>query len=132
MDDMIFEDLPPITNMPDDNNSSDEEPIKHKHNEWLNKIGDTTQFKDKSDSENSEIFSEQDLNLLKTIEEKQMIVEDIPDEIFFSNKENCITYFGVSDSKSRSRSSVFIHKNVTLNPFSVYKGELYACGLAMR
>jgi hypothetical protein len=50
------------------------------------------------------------------------------DEIFFSNKINCITFFGVL---CNTRSSFFLKSNV-INPYYVYNKELYACGLVMK
>jgi len=123
MNNMIFDDLPSITDI------SDEE-INNNNNEWFKNIGEKTNFEGTNDQINGEIFSEQDIRLLEKINEnentEEMLINEIPDEIFFSSKINCITFFGVFVN-SNSRSSVFIKSNV-INPFSVYKGELHACG----
>lgn len=120
---MIFDDLPPIIDI------SNEE-ITNKNYDWFKIIGEKTKFEEYNEILNDDIFSEQDICLLEKIEDDEEIkMYEIPDEIFFSIKINCITFFGVFEN-SNSKSSVFIKSNV-INPFSVYNGKLHACGCAM-
>jgi hypothetical protein len=76
----------------------------------------------------TEFLSEEEINFLETINENQMIINENSDDKFFSNKINCITFFGVLYN---SRSSFFLKSNV-INPFFVHNGELYACGRVMK
>jgi len=117
----IFDDLQPIIDI------SNEEIINNKYNQYdklFEIIGLKTQFGIK----NNYIYSEEDINLLKTIDEIDFIIDEIPDEIFFSSNINCIGFLAVFDPNSKS--SVFIKSNV-INPFSFYKGELHTCGVVI-
>lgn len=123
MDKMFFDNLPPIIN-----NISDIEINENKNFKWLENIGEKIDFEKMDNLEITQNFSEQDIYLLENIDVDENPYE-IPDEIFFSSKENCTTFFGVFIN-ANTRSAVFLTSNV-INPYSVYNGELHACGTAM-
>lgn len=126
MNNMIFDNLPQIIDI------SNEE-IKNRNCEyWAKIIGEKTKFGDVDVNEtcNDEVFSEQDISILEKLDdEDELLINETPDEIFFSSKVNCIIFFGVFE-KSNSLSSVFIKSNV-INPFSIYNEQLHACGCPM-
>ena len=117
MKNMDFDDLPQIIDI------SNEEIIEKKI-EWIEIIGKRKKIEDIND-----VASEQCICVLEKNEENDIILYKVSDEIFFSSKINCITFFGVFH-KSNARSSVFIRSDV-INPYSIHEGKLYACGCIM-